>query len=434
LNLMNDLPAFWARNLPSDGESMTSLKPRDDELDMLSNAFGQFNRAASVLGEYYEKLSAEMANFNHRIEEKNRQLERSLVEQENAQNFLTHLLDNLSTGVLVFDPDGRITLANQSAMKLLGIDTLPTVDQENDSVPLLPAAFGNLLREARDLAGGRKLVVHQGPNGRLLSYSLSAFDWPGEPLTRGVIVLLEDVTSHAHIGAQRERAQTLTAMGEMAAEIAHQLRNPLGGIELFASILYREVEGDESLSRLVDNLRGGVKQVSHLITNYLTLADLPRPVMAPVIIDDLRGEALNASAPFLERSGIDIHVRGVGGQNVVEGDRELLLQVFLSLILNAVEAMPDGGRLTIDVESTRRRMNISFMDTGCGIPAENVSRIFNPFFTTKNKSLGLGLAVSHRIIDAHNGLIQVESQAGRGTTVRLTLPLLAVPATRTTTH
>jgi signal transduction histidine kinase len=212
-------------------------------------------------------------------------------------------------------------------------------------------------------------------------------------------------------------------MGEMASEIAHQIRNPLGGIELFASILAREVEGDPSLGPLVEHVISGVGQVNHLITNYLALASTTRPARKPVSLSLAAGEALGAAAAAMDQAGIAVEVKGGGLGAMVDADPQLLMQVFLNIILNAVEAMESGGKLTVRLKSGRRRAEAVFTDTGPGIAPERLDRIFNPFYTTKNKNLGLGLAVSHRIVDAHNGSIQVGGRPGRGAAVTVSLPL-----------
>jgi two-component system sensor histidine kinase HydH len=181
---------------------------------------------------------------------------------------------------------------------------------------------------------------------------------------------------------------------------------------------------------MVDHILSGVKQVDHLITNYLALADPPRPAVSPWDLRVLADEALNASAHALDQRGISKIVVYPKEPALAMVDRDLILQVFLSLILNAVEAMNRGGRLEIRIEPGDRQFQISIKDTGPGIAPKDLPRIFNPFFTSKKQNLGLGLAVSHLIVDAHQGLIQVESRPGRGTCVTLTLarPALEAPA------
>lgn len=337
---------------------------------------------------------------------------------------LKFVLDNIHTGVLVFSPGGEIVLANKAALMILRLS-----EKNADRLPSV------LSRQFID-AAGQGMIVCQGPGGRLLSCSLSPIPFfkDNEGGTN-IMAMIEDVTEQVKMGAQRERANSLSAMGEMAAEVAHQIRNPLGGIELFTSLLGREIAGEESLERFIENIQGGVKEINHLITNYLALARPPRPVKTAVNIGRLLEEAISAATEVLEHNSIQT-ILGLNFQSAwVEADSELMLQVFLNIILNAVEAMASvndrKNRLEITMKNEQRRVKIKFHDNGPGIGEKELARIFNPFFTTKDKNLGLGLAVSHRIIDAHGGLIQINSRLGLGAMVTITLnmmPAKQIPA------
>ena len=335
--------------------------------------------------------------------------------------FLSSLLDHITTGVLVLDGNGALVMANLAAKRMLGNES--EVPGETELPPLLaPGRAGSpSFFSGRDLPEN---VICHGPEGRLLSFHISRLPQPDRDGSELLVAMVEDVTDQVRLGAQRERAHALTAMGEMAAEVAHQIRNPLGGIELFASILGREVSGDRNLERLVDNLLGGAKEINHLITNYLALARPHQPVTKPVNLVRLAEEALEAADEAMSQKKIQSKLEADGGWAWVDGDAELLLQVFLNLTLNAVEALRMGGRLTITIQTVQNQVDIRFQDTGRGIAQAELGRVFNPFFTTKDKNLGLGLAVSHRIIDAHQGMIQVAGRPGKGAAVTVTLPAL----------
>jgi signal transduction histidine kinase len=405
---------------------MMQAEDSRQEYVLLGQAFDRFNKAADALGDYYGRLTEVTAGLNRELEDKNRRLCESLAEQERTKQFLTHLLDSLTCGVVVLNPEGEIVLANKAAAGLLGPAVIKPEASPDMTSLRPPEAWNGRSRKS----GDREVIITRSPDGRILSSTLTPFPWPGNGEGRsGVIALIEDITEQAMIGAQRERSQTLAAMGEMAAEIAHQVRNPLGGVKLFASMVGREVAGDGNLDQMVEHILSGVKQVDHLITNYLALADPPRPAVSPWDLRALADEALSASAQALDRRGISKAVVYSREPAWAMVDRDLMLQVLLSLILNAVEAMDRGGRLEICIEPTERQLHISIKDTGSGIAPKDLPRIFNPFFTSKKQNLGLGLAVSHLIIDAHHGLIQVESRPGRGTSVTLTLARLALEET-----
>ena len=337
---------------------------------------------------------------------------------------LVNVIDSLASGVLVISNDGRVILANRFASDLLGLTNIKQIER---LLPI-PCRHPSGCRSVGDSGLQPEYFIFPGPNGRLISCARTPLTGdPGTETEGGHILIMEDITEPVKQGARLERTQTLTAMGEMAAEVAHQVRNPLGGIELVASILRREVAQDENLESLVDQILDGANRINHLITNYLALARPPRPVKGPTRLDQVLEEALSVVSDFLPQKRIYLDIRFSSSSPWVEADRELLLQVFMNILLNAMEAMASGGRLRVDLRFRGRRVEVEVEDTGDGIPENDLDRIFNPFFTTKEKNLGLGLAVSHRIVDAHHGAIQVHSRPGTGTTVILSFPLLSAP-------
>jgi len=229
---------------------------------------------------------------------------------------------------------------------------------------------------------------------------------------------------------QANRAGRLAAMGEMAVKIAHEIRNPLGSIELFASSLQKELEDNAELKPLCEHICSGVKRIDNIVSNLLLFI---RPEQTPDMkIMDIH-ESLKDSLFFAEHlihsnTGIKVITDFADRPLRIYGDPQLLSQVFLNLILNALQAMPDGGRLTIstcacDDVHGNEMTEIRFADTGCGIPAENLSKIFDPFFTTKKKGMGLGLAIVHHITETHGGTIDINSSHSQGTECIVSLPL-----------
>jgi signal transduction histidine kinase len=222
---------------------------------------------------------------------------------------------------------------------------------------------------------------------------------------------------------QMQRAQRIDAMGEMAVKIAQELRNSLGSMELFASLLQQEVDQDAETAALVAHILSGVKNLNHVIANMLLFTKRPTPRLASVDPHPL----LEASLVFVEHLVRHQHLhirRGFDAVGVsIEADAELVKQVFLNLILNAIQAMPEGGTLTLTTRRQPCLLDVQVSDTGIGIAPEIIEHIFNPFFTTKERAVGLGLTLVHNIVAAHHGAIQVHSAPGRGTAVILSFPL-----------
>ncbi|HEY8747864.1 MAG TPA: ATP-binding protein [Tepidisphaeraceae bacterium] len=217
---------------------------------------------------------------------------------------------------------------------------------------------------------------------------------------------------------QLERRNRLAALGEMAAGLAHEIRNPLGGIQLYASMLAKDLVGQEQSLLIVRKISGGVKHLESLVSQVLhftrEIAVNPKPTDLAEVVD----QAVEFASKAMEDNAVSCRVIG-GGSTLVNVDPLLMGQAILNLLLNAAEACEGGGCVSVQFEATAgaadaRQFRIAVRDTGPGIPAQILDRIFNPFFTTKDKGTGLGLAIVHRIVEAHDGTIVARNVEGGG--------------------
>ena len=375
-------------------------------LDLLQEAFVNFNRASSELERRYRSLE-------ERVRELTRQLAESLDERRRLGDLLCSVLESISAGVVVVEREGLIVAFNRAAERMTSFRR-----EEVEGKP-----FGLLFPE-RWLREGRVLEERWGQKWiRVVPSPLK-----GEA-ARGWVLVLEDVTELKKWQQQAMRNEGLSAMGEVAAQVAHEIRNPLGVIKLFASLLRKEFNGDGRREELLEHILIGVKEIEGVLGNLLLFVRPQAPVFRTIDLRAPLREVLSFVAPLLEENGIRMVERISRSPLEIEGDGELLKQVFYNVVLNAVQAMPEGG--TLRVSTTRRRSRIKgqrmvevvVADSGVGIPPEDLQRIFSPFFTTKERGTGLGLTVVHRIVEVHGGLVEVESEVGKGTTFRISIPL-----------
>jgi len=218
---------------------------------------------------------------------------------------------------------------------------------------------------------------------------------------------------------QALRHGRLAAMGEMAATLAHEVRNPLGAMELCIKLLVDEVQTQPSAIRLAEQVATGIADLNHLVSNILDYTRLPEPRLTTTAIGGLLDEVLAASSPAL---GSSIRIeRGGAGDVAWPADRGLLMQALLNRVRNACEAMAGSGTLTLTLEPASRWLRIVVADDGPGIPAANVETVFAPFFTTKERGTGLGLAVARAAVAAHGGTLALRPGDG-GATFVVTLP------------
>ncbi len=241
--------------------------------------------------------------------------------------------------------------------------------------------------------------------------------------------LKESQREKEHLREEAERNHRLAAVGEMAARMAHELRNPLGSIELFASLLQKEItqiSSDPEKVEWTKHLIAAVRTMDYTITNLLFFTCKPTPEFRTTDLKKVLTETLTFATHLLQQSRIDVRLKTDRLMKPVCCDEDLLRQVLLNLIINAVDAMPKGGCLEIDAfteDGERKEAVLSISDTGTGILEEHLTRIFDPFYTTKKKGSGLGLAISQNAIAAHKGFIRVEKKPELGTRFIIHLPL-----------
>jgi len=221
-----------------------------------------------------------------------------------------------------------------------------------------------------------------------------------------------------------ERSRRLAAMGEMAAKIAHEIRNPLGSMAILATLLERELTHDDDKRKLAEHITKGVKTLDNLLSNMLLFAAAPGARLKQVDIREVIEESILLTRGH-EKKGVSIKA-WYEGRTQIMGDQAQLRQLFLNLLLNSLDAVDEGGILSIRTrldEKTKDFLQIEIKDTGKGIPEEHIDRIFDPFFSTKERGTGLGLAIVAAVINTHNGSIDVKSTQGDGTQFVISLPM-----------
>ena len=218
----------------------------------------------------------------------------------------------------------------------------------------------------------------------------------------------------------------LASLGEMAAGIAHEVRNPLTSIRGFADLIYKSLPDDDKIKNYSKVVVDEVKRLSIIVKNILDFARKAEPDGEPVDLNDLIEGLIVLVEKDSSYNKVEINLDLDPNLPSVMADGTQIKQVFLNLAQNAIQAMSDGGSLTISSKKSSDRVEVSFVDQGSGIPAEQLDKIFDPFFTTKDEGTGLGLSVSYRIIENHRGSIEVTSEMGVGTTFKVRLPVSEV--------
>jgi signal transduction histidine kinase len=229
---------------------------------------------------------------------------------------------------------------------------------------------------------------------------------------------------------QAARNERISAMGEMAQRIAHQIRNPLGSIDLYASILVKDLP-DRKMRELAERIAVAVRRSDLVVQNLLTFADDIDPVLVPLDVLGALEETLEEARQLLHGRGVTLEVEALADDVTVRADRDLLRQAILNLLTNAAQAVKEGDTVRF---VTRNRsietnappwLSMEVVDEGVGIAPSDLERVFDPLYSTRRGAAGLGLAIVQRVAEAHGGVIEVESEPGRGSTFRLSFPVAA---------
>ena len=392
---------------------MSTMATNPDERVLLQAAFRSFDEAAHTLQQSYSALTARVEEMDAELAQSNDALRRQLAENEAMRVRLDGILESLSTGVVVVDECGIINRSNRAAEHLL---------QANDAE----------LRDRRilEILVRRGLTVSDRPQ-RIGQSVVSISQVPlrsdsGEDT--GQLVLFQDITRIYQLEEQLQRKDRLAAMGELIGRIAHEIRNPLGSVELFASLLQRDLDEQQPTHRCAQQISQAVQLMDGLLANLLLYMRPAQVARAWHDAGPLLNESLELAAHAITKVPVDIRLdisREVPSIWCHDGQMK---QVIVNLVVNAVQAMPNGGELAITLSREpvqtlgQSAVRLTVRDSGLGIDPAHRSRLFDPFFTTKDEGTGLGLAIVHSIVEAHHGRIDVESTVGQGTACSIILP------------
>ena len=412
---------------PADSTSPLHLGRSDNQLDNFTDSYVLFQETTRKYREAYEQLEAQFESLTVKLEETNVDLQKRVEERDRVTNYLNNILDSMSGGVLVVDLNSQITHFNQEAEELTGYgqdqvlgypyaDIIGLADGRQNTAMHTLDTGDRLLNREKSLRRADGRVIPLGFSTSLLR------DEQGTVL--GVVEVFNDLTEVKRLEAEVQRVNTLAALGEMAATVAHEIRNPLGGIAGYAGMLERDLSSEDPNRRLVHRIIEGVGRLNRIVSSLLTYTRPLRLNAYPANLVELVEETTAFFEIDLERQRDDITVERSYESDalVCRLDPEQLQQVILNLLQNATQAMPEGGTLQIRVFSEGEIGIFCIGDTGIGMETDVQEKLFTPFFTTKEDGTGLGLVTSKKIVEAHNGIIRVESQVGQGTQFYVHLP------------
>ena len=240
---------------------------------------------------------------------------------------------------------------------------------------------------------------------------------------RGEAIIARRAEERLLLEQKLNQAERLASLGEMVAAVSHQIRTPLGIISSTAELLKRKLGPTDPQDQLTDVIVQEAKRLNTIVTDFLNSARPPTPNLMPCNVDDILEKNLRFLAPETEKNGYKIHKRLATHIREIQADPALLYEAFLNILMNAMQAMPEGGTITVELADRQDALTIVFSDEGEGIPDDILKRIWQPFFTTKDKGSGLGLPIVRKIVEGHGGTVRIENGPLKGVQVTVTLPV-----------
>jgi two-component system sensor histidine kinase FlrB len=383
--------------------------PEPEQALALKQAFEFFNRASADLTQAYEALQGRVESLTRELAVANGELRRQYQEKEALSDRLAALLSALPVGVVVVDEAGRIGETNPAATAMFG----EAVVGRDWAHELEPRLAGDPLGDEWRL---------DTPAGILRVTRAEAGAVSG-----GRIIVLHDVTAAHDMKQRLERNQRLAAMGELAASLAHQLRTPLATALLYCGNLTKPQVAGETRVRFAEKAAEQLKRLERLIQDVLLFARGEEIGREAIGVAELIQEAVQSVEALRAARQVRLGVGAVPEPVVVVGARKPLVGALVSLLENALQASADDAEVWVEAILGEGRIEIAVRDRGSGISAENLKRVFEPFFTTRGQGTGLGLAIALGVARSHGGTLEAFSVEGQGSRFVLSLPAGSPP-------
>jgi PAS domain S-box-containing protein len=394
----------------------------DDEIGRLAAAFNH--------------MAAELARQRTALENANAELRRGLEDLADLKGYTDNILASLPSGIVTVDLEGRVVTLNPAAELMTGYFAGEVAGRYCTEVFAHTPELAELLMEtlANHVAAVDVSLTLRRRDGRGLPVELGVSPLRGsEGKELGVIAIVRDLTRVRQLEDRLRRSDRLAAVGELAAGLAHKIKNPLTPLLTFSRRLTRKFDDADFREKFQTVVPRELERINGIVEGLLALARPARLAFKPVRLPALLERAVELYGARIETQRVEVQRQYGRDLPTIWADPEALYQALVDLVTNALDAMPNGGRLVLRagwshggdaLPGRARRVAVEIEDSGVGIASHDVDRIFDPFFSTKEGGTGLGLALTHRIVEDHGGSIDVRSTPGAGTTFRLLLPLM----------
>jgi PAS domain S-box-containing protein len=396
-----------------------------EKLEKLAESFSTIGDFTQIMRDSYSRMESRYEDVNTRLGRVNELLRQSLSERNRLAHYLNNILESLDSGVIVTDQAGRINVFNSAAEKYTGMKSEKALGRPYQEIIDMGAAK---VEEATRLAAGESIsgeIAFQLPDKRIMpaAFSVTRLREAGSDAQPGLVLILYELTEIKKLEENLKRVSTLAALGEMAATVAHEIRNPLAGISGFTALLLRDLEPGSDTRRLVEKISSGVKSLNAIVGSLL---DYTRNIAPQLVESDAVKIVENAVAdikaePESYNHAFEVHT----GSHHLKAllDPQLFRLVVFNLLKNAAQACPAGGKVRVSLHrADTGALMVSVEDDGPGISTEAMDKMFVPFFTTKTNGTGLGLATVKKLTELHGGRVCAQNGPDGGAVFTIEIP------------
>ncbi len=405
-----------------------NMSKRDDELiilEKLAESFSSIGNFAQILRGSEKKLRSGKGDIGSRLEQVNAALRKSLKERNRLEHYLNNILESLDSAVIVTDRNRTITVFNSSAEKYTEIKAKTALGQKLEQVidlALPEKAFESLLDGKKIISGN--LCAPLGNGDKIpLAYKIKSLQRENSRDQAGILIILHNLSDIKKLEDDLRQVSNLAALGEMAATVAHEIRNPLSGIAGFTALLLRDLDKESNTYRLVEKINQGVASLNGIVASLLDYTRNISPSIAEVDAVSVIEEAVTDLRAIEKGAPHDILVNSGTRKLKANLDPQLFRMVVFNLVKNAMQASPDGGHIRLTLKRTHdNKLNLIVDDDGPGIPQEAFEKLFTPFFTTRSEGTGLGLATVKKITELHGGRVAAQNRPDGGARFVIEIP------------
>lgn len=403
------------------GKKESELK----KLEELAESFTSMGALTRMVRNSYTRLESRIDDEYSRLARVNVLLRESLQERNRLASYLNNILESIDSGVIVTDQNGHIRIFNSAASQFTGVAVSKAMGA--DYFELLDSAGSveakSVLSGQKSSVSGEKTLRPEGGPEIPVAYSITRLRPFEDDCMDGIVEILYNLTETRKLEQVLQRVSTLAALGEMAATVAHEIRNPLSGIAGFASLLYRDLEKDGKNIETVKKIKKGVDVLNTIVDNLLDFTKVVDPNRMEIYPADFIEETIEEVRADLESRNHTFEIEKGSSKLRARVDPDLFRQIVVNLAKNAVQTSPEGGHVRLKLtRSSPEGLVLDVEDDGPGISESIKDRIFMPFFTTRTNGIGLGLATVKKLVELHGGRVMADNRPGGGAVFTVDIP------------